>query len=129
MEIGLDLEITVMGQNTSVHFRVGSVSSKGKNCLYFCYRLQKVTSLLRISANEIPGGNRSVVIKIIVPQIILKKPISQIHISGYFERYFNEELTFRYFTSNIIRVSIYMKFFGLNNLHDDRNRGERRREC
>ena len=38
-----------------------------------------------------------------------------------FERYFNEELTFHHFTSNIIRVSIYMNIFGLNNLHDYKN--------
>ena len=52
----------------------------------------------------------SLVIKIIAQQIILKKPISQINISGYFERYFNEELTFLHFTSNIIRVYSSLKY-------------------
>ena len=42
--------------------------------------------------------------------------------------FFNKELTFRHFTSNIIRVSVYMKIFGLNNLHDYKNKDETRRE-
>ena len=81
-----------------------------------------------ISAIEIPGGNRSLAIKVIAQQIIFRKHISQIYTSGYFGKYFNKELTFRHFTSNIIRVSVYMKIFGLNNLHDYKNRVEARRE-
>ena len=68
------------------------------------------------------------VMKIIAQQIIFRKPISYINTSGYFGKYFNKELTFRHFTSNIIRVSVYMKIFGLNNLHDYKNRDETRRE-
>ena len=39
----------------------------------------------KISAIEIPGGNRSLEIKIIAQQIILRSDMSHINTSGYFE--------------------------------------------
>ena len=51
--------------------------------------VQKAFTFAEISAIEIPGENRSLVIKIIAQQIIFRKPISQINTSGYFGKYFN----------------------------------------
>ena len=39
----------------------------------------------KIWAGEIPGGNRSLVIKIIAPQIISRSDMSHVNKSGYFE--------------------------------------------
>ena len=110
-------------------------------CFYFC-PYQSVCCSLRLCAWFCPNPSLSldspylfsVTVTFSFYNFFSSSPIffsftssNFILFSSSFGKNFNEELKFRHFTSNIIRVSIYMKIFGLNNLHDYKNRDEKKR--